>query len=44
MDSFQLDDTFKGHCSLYAILEDFLQHHPEATIYAAVKKDRRVRE
>jgi transposase len=37
MDSFQLDDTFPGHCSLYAILEDFLQRHPEATVYAALE-------
>lgn len=36
-DSFQLDDTFEGHCLLYEMLCAFTQKHPDAVIYAAVE-------
>lgn len=35
--NFQLDDTFDGHCKLYAILSRFLQEHPDGMISAAVE-------
>ena len=36
-DSFQLDDTFDGHCRFYEILYRFCEDHPESIIYAAVE-------
>jgi transposase len=36
-ESFQLDDTFEGHCLLYELLMTFLTDHPESIIYAAVE-------
>lgn len=35
--SFQLDDTFDGHCRLYEFLKNFFQGHPETTVHAAVE-------
>ena len=35
--SFQLDDTFDGHRSLYNILGRFLAEHPDSTLFAAWK-------
>lgn len=35
--SFQLDDTFDGHRSLYNILGRFLAEHPDATLFAGVE-------
>ena len=35
--SFQLDDTFDGHQSLYNILGRFLIDHPESALFAAVE-------
>ena len=35
--SFQLDDTFEGHRSLYNFLSRFLAEHPESTLFAAVE-------
>ena len=37
IESFQLDDTFDGHCLLYELLMNFLTGHPDAIIYAAVE-------
>jgi transposase len=37
LESFQLDDTFEGHCFLYELLMKFLTDHPESIIYAAVE-------
>lgn len=37
LESFQLDDTFEGHCLLYDLLMKFLTDHPESIIYAAVE-------
>ena len=37
VESFQLDDTFEGHCLLYELLMTFLTDHPESIIYAAVE-------
>ena len=37
MKPFQLDDTRQGHSLLYEVLSQFLQQHPQATIYAAVE-------
>jgi hypothetical protein len=37
VESFQLDDTFEGHCLLYELLMHFLTNHPESIIYAAVE-------
>jgi transposase len=37
VESFQLDDTFEGHCLLYELLSTFLTDHPESIIYAAVE-------
>jgi len=37
VDSFQLDDTFEGHCFLYELLLNLLADHPESTIYAAIE-------
>jgi transposase len=37
VESFQLDDTFEGHCLLYELLMNFLTDRPEFTIYAAVE-------
>jgi transposase len=36
-ESFQLDDTFAGHCLLYELLMDFSTDHPECIICAAVE-------
>jgi transposase len=36
-ESFQLDDTFEGHCLLYELLMNFSTDHPEAIIYAALE-------
>lgn len=36
-ESFQLDDTFDGHCGLYSYLETFYKHHPGAKIRAALE-------
>ena len=36
-DSFQLDDTFSGHCLLYERLVEFFDKHPGCLIYAAVE-------
>lgn len=36
-ESFQLDDTFEGHCLLHELLMNFLTDHAEAIIYAAVE-------
>ena len=36
-ENFQLDDTFDGHCRLYAILCSFFQDHPKCMLYAAVE-------
>jgi hypothetical protein len=33
IDSFQLDDTYTGHRTLYGILEAFFKNHTDATIY-----------
>ena len=38
--NFQLDDTFDGHCRLYAFLSNFFQEHPDAIICAAVESTR----
>lgn len=35
--SFQLDDTFEGHNSLYERLHAFLKNHPDSEIYSAVE-------
>ncbi len=37
MKSFQLDDTFEGHCSLYDILSGFLENNPDSVLYSAVE-------
>jgi len=37
VESFQLDDTFEGHCFLYELLLNLLADHPESTIYAAIE-------
>jgi len=37
IDSFQLDDTYVGHRTLYDILKDFLKNHTGATVYAGVE-------
>ena len=36
-DSFQLDDTFSGHCLLYERLVEFFNKYPGCLIYAAVE-------
>ena len=36
-ESFQLDDTFEGHCLLCELLMNFSTDHPESIIYAAVE-------
>lgn len=36
-ESFQLDDTFEGHCLLYRHLCRFAEDHPESLIHAAVE-------
>jgi transposase len=36
-DSFQLDDTFSGHCHLYERLVEFFDNHPDALMYAAAE-------
>jgi len=36
-ESFQLDDTFAGHCLLYELLMDFSTDHPGCIICAAVE-------
>ena len=33
VESFQLDDTFEGHCFLYELLLNLLADHPESTIF-----------
>jgi len=35
--NFQLDDTFDGHCKLYARLSEFFNAHPKAVLCAAVE-------
>jgi transposase len=37
IESFQLDDTFDGHCLLYELLMDFLKDYPDSIIYAALE-------
>jgi len=37
MKNFQLDNTFEGQCHLYDILNQFLEDHSEATLFAAVE-------
>jgi transposase len=37
VESFQLDDTFEGHCLLYELLMNFSIDHPESIIYTAVE-------
>ena len=37
VENFQLDDTFESHSRLYAILQEFLDQHPDATLYAAME-------
>lgn len=34
---FQLDDTFEGHNQLYRFLDDFIKHHPDASLFSAVE-------
>jgi len=36
-ESFQLDDTFEGHQSLYRILGRFLGDHPESTLFVGME-------
>ena len=36
-ESFQLDDTFEGHCLLYELLMNFSTDRPDSIIYAAVE-------
>jgi len=36
-DSFQLDDTFNGHCLLYERLVEFFDNHPDCLLYAGVE-------
>lgn len=35
--SFQIDDTFDGHCCLYERLSQFLAERPGATLYAGIE-------
>jgi transposase len=37
LENFQLDDTYAGHCKLYAMLEAYIDKHPGSEIYAAVE-------
>ena len=37
LENFQLDDTYAGHCKLYAMLEAYIDKHPGLEIYAAVE-------
>jgi transposase len=37
LDNFQLDDTYAGHCKLYAMLEAYFGKHQGLEIYAAVE-------
>ena len=37
IESFQLDDTFEGHCHLYELLMTFLSDHPDCIMYAALE-------
>jgi transposase len=37
LENFQLDDTYDGHCKLYAMLEAYADKHPGCEIYAAVE-------
>ena len=37
VESFQLDDTFEGHCLFYELLMNFLTGHADSTIYAALE-------
>jgi transposase len=37
LESFQLDDTFDGHCLLYELLMNFLADHPDSIICAALE-------
>ncbi|MGA9263157.1 MAG: IS110 family transposase [Desulfobacterales bacterium] len=37
VESFQLDDTFEGHCFLYELLLNLLADHPESTIFAGIE-------
>ncbi len=36
-DSFQLDDTYRGHRTLRELLDEFYRKHSDCTIYAAVE-------
>jgi len=37
LEPFQLDDTAEGHRTLYQVLAQFLEQHPQAAIYAAAE-------
>ena len=37
LENFQLDDTYAGHCKLYATLEAYVDKHPGVELYAAVE-------
>ena len=37
VESFQLDDTFDGHCLLYELLMNFSTDHPDSIICAALE-------
>jgi transposase len=37
LENFQLDDTYTGHCKLYAMLEAYIDKHPRSEFYAAVE-------
>jgi len=37
VESFQLDDTFEGHCFLYELLMNFLSDHADSIIHAALE-------
>ncbi len=37
LDNFQLDDTYDGHCRLYAILKSYFDRYPDLEMYAAVE-------
>ncbi|MFO7789681.1 MAG: transposase [Bacteroidales bacterium] len=36
-DNFQLDDTYDGHCKLYAILKSYFDKYPDLEMYSAVE-------
>jgi len=37
LENFQLDDTYAGHCKLYAMLEAYIDKYPGSEIYSAVE-------